>query len=245
MKMKYRVALLCCAGISCFGQAQTSQVHIAGNNYPVQFEDTTLSVTNRQRIASDLTTVFSLATSFDELKGEEIKTDIFPLGRDLMFMSREGDNIFIVATNSTTSVKVNKVVSDKYLKAFTWMDANTNIVQKAHEFVTLLNNPDLLLKPSQVLIDLGHTMPLSLIVENDPANETKMRNYLTENVCPYKYPGVSALNFYRKPVSVLDFAEIPLLFLWVIDKSDPTEVTAFPIGFYKGKWGFGNFPDPD
>jgi len=227
------------------GQAQLVTVNIVGTNYPVEFKDSNLLVKNRQRIASDLNVVFSIATSFDDLKGEEVETGVFQLGDSLMFLSDEEENIFVVEKNNKTSIRVNKVVSDKYLQAFAWMDANTNVVQKAREFVAILNKPDLLTQPLQVLLDLGHTVPLSLVEENVPPDDAETRAMVAKDFFPYKYPGVSALNFYRKKVSALDFAEIPLMYLWAVDKSDPTGMDAVPVGFYKGKWGFGNFPAPD
>ena len=70
MKTLHYIALLCCISLPLLAQAQTSQVHIAGSNYFIEFKDAMLSATNRQRIASDLTIVFSLSASFEELKGQ-------------------------------------------------------------------------------------------------------------------------------------------------------------------------------
>jgi hypothetical protein len=94
MKKSHCIALLCCAGVflfSCAGllfwhrgsppcaadeNPQGVQIHIAGADYPVEFEDAELSVTDRQRILSDLTVPFSFVPSFEDLKGCKIEADV-------------------------------------------------------------------------------------------------------------------------------------------------------------------------
>ena len=217
--------------MSGIGYAQTAQVHIAGSKYLAVFADTSLSVTNQQRIAADLTTAFSLTTSSDKLES--------------MLLLDELESIVVSNKNNHKIMQVAKPLSDKYLKAFAWMDANTNAVQKAHEFVALMNSPDLMSKPAQVLLNLGHFEPLSLIQENNPPSDTEIRAMIAKDFFPYKYFGISALTFYFKPISAIDDEEIPLIWLFVANNTDPTKIDAVPIGFYKGKWGFGGFPLPD
>jgi hypothetical protein len=209
------------------GYAQSVQVRIAGSDYVVSFADTGLSVTNQQRIAADLTTAFSLTISSGKIKS--------------MLFTDESESVVIVDENNQKSMQIAKPLSDKYLKAFAWMDANTNAVQKAYKFVALLNSPDLLSKPAQMLLNLGHFDPLSGIKENDPPSDTEIRAVIAQDVFPYKYPGICALRFYFAPIPGNDDAGIPMIFLFVVDKTDPTKIDAVPIGFYKGKWGFGNF----
>ena len=237
------IITLCCLYLPFLAQAQTSQVHIAGNNYPVLFTDTNLSVQAQQRMATDLTFLFSFSPSLEELKNKEIETGVFDIRNTLPLFSWEQNHIFIVATNSTPSVRIGKFVSDKYLKAFAWMDANSNTVQKAREFIATLNSPDLLSKSTQELLNLYHFMPLTGIYENNPPSDTKIRAKIAEGPFLFNYPGFSALNFYFAKV-VEGEAELPLLFLPMVDKTDPLNWIAFPIGFYKEKWGIGNFPDP-
>jgi len=244
MKKLHHITLLCCIGMSSIGQAQTAQVHIAGNNYPVAFGDTNLSMKVRQRIASDLTTALSHVSSFEETKGGEVEDGIFCINRIFIFTLSESEDVLVVDQNNKKSMRVSKVLSDKYLKAFTWVDANSNTVQKAHEFVAMLNSPDLLSKPTQVLLNMGHFEPLSLIQENTPPSDAEIRAMFAKDFYPYKYPKISVLNFYFKEVSEINNAVLPLLFLFAVDKTDPSETGAVPIGFYKGKWGFGSFPTP-
>ena len=75
-KTMKRIITFCCICLSLLSQAQTAQVHIAGNNYPVEFEDTALSSADRQRIASDLAVPFSFVLSFEELKGWKIEAKV-------------------------------------------------------------------------------------------------------------------------------------------------------------------------
>ena len=243
MRTMSHIVLLCCAYFPFSGQAQT--MHIAGSVYPVEFVDVTLSVTNQQRIAADLTIVFSFAPPFEGLKGKETETGVFQLKDETMLSLKDCESISVADQNNQKSIRVGKPLSDKYLQAFTWMDANSNTVQKAHEFVVSLNNPDLLTQPLQALLDMCHTEPLSLIEEDNPPEDADIRATFAKDFFPYKYPGISALNFYRKEVSGLDGGEIPLVFLFVIDKTDSSIITAFPVGFHKGKWGFGSFPTPN
>jgi len=226
-----RIVVLCCTSLSLLIQAQTIQVHIAGNDYLAGFVDTSLSTTNKQRIASDLTVAFSLTSLSEDLKS------ILP--------SDDHDGVIINDQGNPKSMQITKDLSDKYLKAFTWIDANTNIVQKAHAFVATLNRPDLLSLPLPVLLGLGHTAPFSLVEENNPPSDTEARAFFAKHIFPYKYSGISALSFYFKPVPEIDDKEIPLIYLFGVDKTDSTGIDAIPIGFYKGKWGFGNFPTPD
>ena len=243
MKTSHYIVLFCCISLPFLAQAQTAQVHIAGSDYPVVFTDTNLSAQIQQRMATDLTFVFTFASSFEELKDSEVETGVFEIGNTLPLFLWENKHIFIVATNNTPSVRIDNFVSDKYLKAFAWMDANSNTVQKAREFVATLNSPDLLSKPTQELLSLRHFMPLSSIYENNPPSDAELRAYMADGPALFTYPGFSALCFYFQEIVEVE-AEIPLLLLPMVSKTDPSDWTAFPIGFYKGKWGFGNFPNP-
>ena len=231
MKKLHQTALLCVIGMSGIGYAQTAQVQIAGSSYLAVFADTSLSVTNQQRIAAELTTAFSLTTSPDKLRS--------------MLYGDERDDVVVTNENEQKRMQVAKPLSDKYLKAFGWMDANTNAVQKAHEFVALMNSPDLLSKPAKVLINLGHFEPFSLIEENNPPSDDEIRAEIAKDFFPYKYFGICALRFYFKKMPENDDVKIPVVFLFAADKKDPTQIDGVPIGFYKEKWGFGDFPMPD
>ena len=239
-----RIIALCCTSLSLLGQAQTAQVHIAGSDYPTEFADAKLSLTNQQRVASDLTVALSHISSFEVTKGREVESGVFRLKRALIFTMSESEDVLVIDQNNQKSIRISKTLSDKYLQAFAWMDTHTNAVQKAHAFVTMLNSTNLLVQPVQVLRNLGHAKPLSDIDENNPP-DGEVLEFFRDDIQPNKFPGFSALNFYFKPIPEIDNMEIPLLLLFRFNKSTPSDIFAYPIGFYKGKWGFGNFPDPD
>ena len=243
MKTLHYIALLCYISLPFLAQSQTSQVHIAGSDFPVTFADTNLSAVTQQRMSIDLTFLFMFASSLEDLKGSEYETGVFQIRNSLPLFVGEDEHIFIVATNANPSIRIDKFLSDKYLKIFTWMDANSNTVQKARDFVTTLNSPDLLSKTTQELLNLHHFMPLTGIYENNPLSDTKIRAKIAEGPFLFNYPGFSALSFYFQEIVEVE-AKIPLIFLPMVDKLDSSNWIAFPIGFYKGKWGFGNFPEP-
>ena len=244
MQTLHRTALFCCIGMSCLGQAPTAQVQIKGTNYPAVFTGMSLSFTNRQRIASELTAVFSTDHSFDELKGKETEAGVFHLNDRTMFFWDERENVFLVDKNNKKSIRVDKPLAVKYLEIFKWMDANSNTVRKAHEFVETLNSPDLLSKPPQELLSLIHFDPLSGIEENDPPDNAEIQGKFATDYFQLTYFAIRAQNFYFAPVSALDDIEIPLFLLFAVGKSDPLQNSVRSVGFYKGKWGFGNFPFP-
>jgi len=244
MKKLHHIALLSFIGASISGHAQTAQVQIAGSSFPVKFNDTNLSIKAQQRIASDLTTLFLRSSSFDDLKDKEVETGVFQLTEKTMFLWKERESVFLVDQNNQKSIRVDKPLSVKYLKTFKWMDANTNTVQKAHEFVAMLNSPDLPSKPAHMLLNLVHFEPLSDIEENNPPSDIEIQTKFTEDYFPLQHLPVSAQSFYFEKIPELDDVEIPLFLLFSVDKLDPLKTSIRSIGFYKGKWGFGRFPFP-
>ena len=236
MKKSHCVSLLCVASLSLLGQAQTTQIHIAGNKYPVEFGDSTLSITNRQCIASDLATIFSFASSFKDLEDREEVIKDFLFGDS----SDEVNNIFVTGPNDNKLVRVDKVLSDKYLPAFALMKANSNAVQKAYEFVALLNNPNLPSQPIQALRDLYHVAPLAENAHHP--SDTALQNFVTE-LQQYKMPGFSALRFSVQRLPEFGDADIPVIeCLFMFHKSNTGKTLTLPIDFYNGQWGFGRSP---
>lgn len=239
-----RITLSCCLYLPFLAQAQTTAlVHVAGSDYPVIFADTNLSSIVKKRVASDLAIVFSLAPSFEELKsGREVAEGVFSLNIDMsMFcLSEWNEGISIVDQINAKNIQVNKVVSDKYLQTFALMKVHSNAVQKAHEFVALMNSTNLLSQPIQVLRALRH---VELLPEGEDLSDDGVRQFATERQ-KYKYPAISSRNFFLQRIPQLDDAEVLVACLYMIDKSDPSpeKVYGVPIDFYKGRWGFGRSP---
>jgi hypothetical protein len=237
MKKVHYVALLC---LPLLCHAQTFQVRIAENNYPVEFADTNLSVTNQQRIASDLTTVFSLISSFEDLEIDEVETGVFQLDEELMFTAGEENHILILDNNNTKSIRVKKELSDKYQQTFILADGYSNAVQQASEFVTLLNSTNLLTQSSvQVIRQICHISPQAE-TEDPPSNEVAKIQKLATDFLQWRYLGFCVLNFSKEQVEVLgETGEKPVILLFTVGKSDPSKRFAMPIVFHNGKWRFG------
>ncbi|MCL1919600.1 MAG: hypothetical protein FWG50_00755 [Kiritimatiellaeota bacterium] len=241
-KLHYVVAMLC---LPFWGQAQTVQVRIAETNYPAIFTDASLSVTNQQRIAADLTLVFSLASSFDRLKGRlGGEEGVFEPNIDVsMFcLSEWNDGILLIDQGNQKSVRVQKTASDLYLRSFALIEAHSNAVRAAHEFVTMLNHTNLLAQSIQVLRNLYHVAPLSDIEEEDFTDDEVLRRVAERQ--NYKYPEISVRNFFLQRIPELDDAEVLVTCLYMIEKADPSleKIYGIPIDFYKGRWGLGRSP---
>ena len=251
MNKSNRITRLCCLCLPLLAQAQTLQVDIAGTAYPVAFEDAALSVTNRQRIASDLTTVFSISPSFEELKGYADNPGVFRLRDDSMFFDNESDHVFLVDKNNQKSLLIEKPLSDKYQQTFAFLEAHSNAVQKAHEFVALLNSTNLLEQSAvQVLSQICHFAPkadtgVPLDLENLSNDEIEQIEETAADYLSWKYYGFSVLRFYVKPAPRFGNVEVPCIIIFMTDKSDPSKNFAAPIGFLNGRWGFGILPYPD
>ena len=227
-----RISLFCCLGMSHWGLAQTAQVHIAGSNYPAKFDDTSLSFTNRKRIASDLTILLAVVPSFEELKGREIKAGVFQLS---WLSSKALDGFFLLDDAGKKSMIIDKTASDKYLNAFAVMDAHASSVQKANEIVTLLNSNRLASQPMQVLKDLYRCGYFSNLSEDYSPPEDEVWEILNE-MQKWRYLGVSALCFETKKAASSDGAEIPQVLIFTLDKATSTKVGTCPLVFDNGKW---------
>jgi len=247
------VTLSLCLGMSYVGHAQTTQVQIAGINYPVIFADTNLSFKIRQRIADDLKIVFSPAPSFEELgvgKGGYVtKADIelemtgflVPAHSLSTFITdKQSEGIFIVTQNSERSVQLNQVASSNYVHAFTLVDAHSNAVKKAGEFIALMKDPGLLAKPIKELRNLYHATPLTLRTIDGIFTDEMVRGFLQGNVHPHKHPGLSVLHFAKEKRPEIGNAEVLVMYFCVkVELGDEFRLFAFPVLFHKGRWGFG------
>jgi len=215
-------------------KTQAVQIHIAGADYPVEFEDAELSVTDRQRIVSDLIVPFSFVPSFGELKGLRIGAEI-PLpnggtsvtnidGRDYwagvyqpsifsaeepcpdilhglnshpcrrMLFWTELDGCFILDCDGKQGVLINKAFSCRYLYFLGLMDAHSEAIQKVKAFTALLNSPDLLSQPADVLRDL-YCLISNCVDFDNPLSDDKLRDVFTNIQKRRHYLGITALSF--------------------------------------------------
>ena len=257
---------VCTAALICLPlllQAQTAQVYIAGTNYPAFFADTNLSATVQQRMASDLTVVFSAVPSFQAARSSPvastvplpgggtsiIKTSLqsswegayIPYRFRCMFIKEENLNgVFLVDYNGQKSVRVTQAVSDRYLQAFAQMETHSNAVQKLQEFIALVKSPGLSSLPLQILEGMHNTPPSY----REEYGEDEYRSFARELEQKVQIFDCSALNFLVEPQLYPEFGtdEIPITFLFTKLKSSPSGyVLGLPLLFHNGKWGFGKY----
>lgn len=226
-------------------QAQTAQVRIAGTNYPAIFADTELSVTNQQRIATDLTLVFSFAPSFEKARGREtgygVEEGVFSpnIGVTMFGLSDRSKGFFLVDKDNQRSVRIDKVASDLYLRSFALMEAHSNAVQKAREFVVMLNTTNLPAMSIQELRGLVHAK----LWPGKPVSDDDLLEFVTV-LQQHRFFDISALNVFLQRVSKVNNAEVLVMGLFMVDKSDPSpkKLRGWTFDFYNGKWGFGRTP---
>jgi len=248
MKKLLHIALL----LPLLGQAQTAQVHIAGSDYPAIFAETNLSFKVRQRIANDLKIVFSPSSSFEEaqdqgtygevdatvslpgggtavtkdINGLKLWAGVFKPNREktVFTTEKESEGIFLVDYNNVKSVRLNEVASSNYVHAFKLVDAHSNAVQKAHEFMAAMKNTDWSTQPLQALKNLHHLTP------EDEADFRDIEDYraFAELAQQHLILKITALGF-----SLETRPEVG-------DKK--VLVYGNVLIFYDGRWGFGRFP---
>ena len=224
------------------GQTMTMpQVHIAGKDCPVEFEDASISVTDRQRIIADFSVFLSLASSFDKLKGREVKAGVF---RPVVLPLEEQDGIFLLDDNDKKNIQINSVFSDKYLNAFALTDVHSNAIQQVKDFVALMNDPNLPSKSMPILRDVCR-FGRSLDEQDNVAtlSDADVQAVVTE-MQNEKYLGFSALYFGVGKSTQIDNVELPQLIVLTTGKNtkDPLDFGGYLIEFHNGKWIRGWLP---
>jgi len=138
MKTTISILVLSLASIL---HAQSSFI-VGTNAVPVIFEDAELSQTNRVKICNDLTRVFAFESNFTnlihyfstpvkgaigDLKSVGVNVDPFKLRPHI----RKVDEIYALV--------VHEDISQSYVKCFSDMVSQTNLLQQADAFVAMLN----------------------------------------------------------------------------------------------------------
>lgn len=217
--------LLCCASLPFFWQTPNRLVPIAGDDYPVEFEDPALSRTQKRRIAADLGALSAFARSFERLRD---------------FVAGESEGISMSGGDGTKSIRVDKRLSDTYLRAFALMDARGDALKKAYEFVDFLNRTHLPSQPMPVIRGLFHIETMDR--HRDPPTDDTFRDAIA-TLQQYKFGRFSALHFSMRWVPPFGGKDIPVIeHLPMFHESDPSKNVMTPIDFYNGRWGFGRQP---
>jgi len=235
--------------------------------------DKTVPASAQRRIAAELSTAFSAVPSLEWLKtgidrrrpGMEHVALHSPIRTVPMLDSGEcGKSILIVERNGNTHVQVHKPASDMYQKTFAWIDAYPKAFQKAKESVALLNSPDLLSQPIDVLRDLFCIVSYHVDMDNPPSDD-EVKKLLAE-MQRFKFQELCALSFSIKRQSTSSGQmNIPVVAVLITprDKEDPLNKGVppdeedpldeldewdsdrpfgFPIEFYNGRWSMGWMP---
>ena len=116
---------------------------VGTNSVPVEFEDTTLSLTNRVLICSDLTRIFSFENTFTNLieywrepKGEEIA---YFKEKSRFYPSKFWNKTEVRMIQNTHGLYVEKTLSDVYLNTFSEFLPQSNELHQADAFIAMLN----------------------------------------------------------------------------------------------------------
>ena len=123
----------------------SAQIIVGTNSFDVVFEATNLTSVTQSRIVADINLCRQLWTNSQvrlEDGGAPYIRDGDVLGRPYFNEMRVPRDI---VTNSTgaLSIYVNKAVSDAYLKAFEFADANSNIINAAWAFANTISNTNI------------------------------------------------------------------------------------------------------
>jgi len=121
--------------------AQSSFI-VGTNAVPVVFEDAELSQTNRVLICNDLTRVFAFESNFTNL----ITYFNNPAGDDVGYLKSVGVNVYpfkvllgVKKVEGQYSLDIHEDISQRYIKCFSDMASQTNLLQQADAFLAMLN----------------------------------------------------------------------------------------------------------
>ena len=235
-------ALLWCLCLPFLVQAQTApHICVTGKNYSVAFEDAALSEKNRQRISSDVAVFFPFATSFDRLKGDEVRAGVFR--PSMLPLAAERNGMFIFDHDGKKNIQINKVFSDNYLKKFALMDAHSKDIEKVKDFLSLMNTPDLPSKPMPILRDVYRFWRSSDEPDVSTLSDDDVRAIIEERQ-QWKYLEVNAMCVGVKEPTRLDDAETLVLFILTTEKTAkaPLDFSLSLLELNNGMWSRGWLP---
>jgi hypothetical protein len=126
----------------------TAQIIVGTNSFDVFFEATNLSSAAQSRIISDMNLCRQLWTNsvvlFDESNAEPYISNRYVLSSPYYDDSLEFPDTLATNQLGILSLKVEKSVSDAYLKAFEFVDSNSNIIAAAEMLVDALSNTNII-----------------------------------------------------------------------------------------------------
>ena len=168
---------------------------ITGTNFVFQFEDSALSISNRQRIADDILMIRSFGVS-SEIENDPI--DGFDgyiyddnLENPPYFDSELKFPRFFNVVNSTNALFIQKSLSDAYTNAFVFLDSDTNMFLSAHLFIEAFESNRLDSIPSNQIYRLVYYPNAS------PQRYENKRDRIVSELKCQTYGHPSALSFHQ------------------------------------------------
>ena len=143
--------------IALAASSAAAQIIVGTNSFDVIFESTNLTSTAQSRIISDMTLCRQLWTN-SEIHLTDQNTEPYIYDGDVIFTPYYNDSLEFpdtLVTNplGTISLKVDTTISDAYLNAFEFADANSNIISAAWAFANTLSNTNIVCNTMAELSD--------------------------------------------------------------------------------------------
>ena len=133
--------------IALAASSAAAQIIVGTNSFNVVFEATNLSSAAQSRIISDINLCRQLWTNsvvlFDEPNAEPYISNRYVIFSPYFDDSLKFPDMLVENSNGAISLKVEKAVSDAYLKAFDFVDANSNIITAAATLISALSNTNI------------------------------------------------------------------------------------------------------
>jgi len=229
------------------GQSNVVFYGVNANALDVVFADTNLSAKAKSGIVADLNLCLREWGKTSELDLGDYEPDVLGYLYNADTSPHYPEDIEFprnIVSNGTAGValQITKELSDAYLKAFAFTNANAKAVKAAYEFVTFVSSTNFPNIPSKDL-------PNYILIKNETPKEISARAQEIISQLGHQ-------TYY--PPSVLGFSRIPLgpkgIFsrsnLWMIvpcsstrSNSDKKSWSAFPAMWHKGKWKFCHWPE--
>jgi len=177
--------------------------------------------------------------------GYRAENGVWGLSRDasMFHWHLNSEGILIIDKGNDKRIQIDKVASDKYQRAFAWIESHPKAMQAIDRFITQLNSTNLLAEPIYVLREVCYNIIGDYIDINYPPSDDDVRAFFTgypsvsdddadEEREPfigyrpnrYKCVGTTALSFAPDPSSHFGEECLYGIILSIVDKEDPSKI---------------------
>ena len=217
-----------------------AQVIVGTNSFDVVFEETNLTTVAQSRIIDDINLCRQLWANSevyiydDEEDGELFIGDGYVIGKPY-FNDMRVPRGLVTNSAGALSLLVSKPVSDAYLKAFEFADANSNLISAANAFVDALSNSNTI---CNTISELREYILFPENIAVDPQEQI-------EGFKSYKYskPSVMAFGYFNQgpEPSIGVSSNLFMKLQYSLDKT--ISIYQLPCIWHGGKWKlyFWNF----